>query len=127
MSALTRLSHRAALACRRADLRGPETECAIANRALRLDRCARDHRHGTADPRTHVGVDERRRLFAQTEIFAVLDNADDLYPRTGGACVAETFAQGRLTRPEPARKSLVDHGDILLGSAILLREIAALY
>src|SRR6266540_670402 len=97
------------------------------DRALWLARRAHDHCQGAADPRAHVGVDERRGLFVQTEVFAVLDHADDLDPRPGGACVAETFAKGRLARPETARKGLVDQGDILLRLAILLREIAALY
>src|SRR6266542_3071698 len=99
----------------------------IRDRALWLARRARDHCQGAADPRAHVGVDERRGSFVQTEVFAVLDYPDDLDPRSGGTCVAETFAKGRLARPETARKGLVDHGDILLRLAILLREIAALY
>src|SRR5262249_16759275 len=64
--------------------------------------------------------------FAQAEILAVLDHADDLDPRAVEAVEAEASAERRLPRPEAARERLVDERNTPARFRIGLREIAPL-
>src|SRR6185295_8449926 len=93
--------------------------------ALWLARRAHDHRKIASTLRAKVEIDERRRLFAETEVLAVSHHADDVGPRTGSALRTESFVERRLARPEAARKSFVDHGCARSSNTVLFVEVAA--
>src|SRR5262249_62200844 len=69
-------------------------------------------------------IDKRLGLFSQAGVFAVLRDADDFDPFP--IRKVEPFAKGFFSRPEAARKGLVDNGDRGALGVVLRGEVAAL-
>src|SRR5215510_11612245 len=73
-----------------------------------------------------ICIDKQSPFFAQAQVFAILNHADDLNPRAFRSEKTEAFTDRRGALPDAPRKGLVHDGHAPFSFIIGLREIASL-